>query len=176
MEGQLLEALRQISIPKDNRRGVRKHVQDYKRGGLMGYAQNYTQTIYTASTFTQRKPALAKLLCDYVKEKRPDFRFSCIQVNEGASALHVDLANQGSSLIIALGNFTGGELYIYPDKIVDIQNKLNEFDGLYPHMTLPFEGERFSIVYFNLNPYNIKKTYPQASGAARFLRLLSSAC
>jgi hypothetical protein len=63
----------------------------------------------------------------------------------------------GSELIMSLGAHTGGELYQYPRDVLDIKGRLVECKGLLPHMTLPFEGERYSVVYFQLNP---KKKQP----------------
>lgn len=58
----------------------------------------------------------------------------------------------------------GGELYEYPNQVVNIKNRLYEFSGLVPHMTLPFEGERYSIVYFSVKPYKIN--LPDATNQA----------
>ena len=35
-----------------------------------------------------------------------------------------------------------------PGDVFDIHNKFELSDGLLPHATLPFEGERFSIAYY----------------------------
>jgi len=37
-----------------------------------------------------------------------------------------------------------------PGRLYDIKNKLVPFDGRKPHMTMPFQGTRISIVYFAL--------------------------
>ena len=64
---------------------------------------------------------------------------------------HVDAGagfGQSSSLIVGLGDYEGGELAV-EDEEFDIKYKPLEFDGWRSrHWTLPFRGERFSLVYF----------------------------
>ena len=71
-------------------------------------------------------------------------------INKGGSALHVDRMNFGPSVIVSLGLHTGGQLWQYPDLVLDIHNRPQLTNGLLPHMTLPYKGERFSLVYFNM--------------------------
>lgn len=55
---------------------------------------------------------------------------------------------QTSSLIVGLGDYSGGELAV-EDTVVSIRYEPHEFDGWRSrHWTLPFEGERFSLVWF----------------------------
>ena len=64
---------------------------------------------------------------------------------------HVDTGagyGQSSSLIVGLGDYEGGELAVEGEEF-DIRYKPLEFDGWRSrHWTLPFRGERFSLVYF----------------------------
>ena len=64
------------------------------------------------------------------------------------STLHIDGNNNGPSIIVSLGLHTGGQLWQYPGDILNIAAKLTECDGLIPHVTLPYEGERYSLVYY----------------------------
>ena len=55
---------------------------------------------------------------------------------------------QSQSLIVALGAYAGGELVV-EGRVHDIQYKPIEFDGwAQRHWTLPFVGERYSLVWF----------------------------
>ncbi len=57
-------------------------------------------------------------------------------------------AGQHVSMIVGLGEYSGGELVV-EGSVNDIRYKALEFDGWNQrHWTLPFEGERFSIVWF----------------------------
>ena len=52
------------------------------------------------------------------------------------------------SLIVALGDYTGGELVVEGD-VNDIRYAPLEFNGwTQRHWTRPFEGERYSLVWF----------------------------
>ena len=51
-------------------------------------------------------------------------------------------------MICSLGNHTGGQLWQWPGDVLDIHNQFKLSDGLLPHATLPFEGERYSLVYY----------------------------
>jgi hypothetical protein len=55
---------------------------------------------------------------------------------------------QSLSLIVALGDFCGGELLVEDDAI-DIRYNPKEFNGWSKrHSTLPFCGERYTLVWF----------------------------
>lgn len=57
-------------------------------------------------------------------------------------------AGQSKSLIVALGDFSGGELLVEGVEH-DVRYAPLEFDGWsHRHWTAPFAGERFSLVYF----------------------------
>lgn len=57
-------------------------------------------------------------------------------------------AGQTKSLIVSLGCFVGGEIMVDND-VHDIRYRPLEFDGWNSiHCTLPFVGERYSLVWF----------------------------
>lgn len=77
---------------------------------------------------------------------------STIAVNRNAQFRpHVDNgagAGQSRSLIVGLGTYAGGELMVEGKKH-DIRYKPIEFNGWTErHWTLPFVGERYSLVWF----------------------------
>jgi len=77
---------------------------------------------------------------------------STIAVNKKAQFLpHVDSgagAGQGISLIVGLGDYSGGELAV-EGNVHDIRYKPAEFNGwAQRHWTLPFNGERYTLVWF----------------------------
>lgn len=75
----------------------------------------------------------------------------CDDINEAQFRPHTDNgagAGQSNSLIVGLGNYAGGELMVEGVK-KDIRYNPIEFDGWKErHWTLPFKGERFSLVWF----------------------------
>ncbi len=77
---------------------------------------------------------------------------STIAINRNAQFRpHTDSgagAGQSTSLIVGLGTYDGGELMVEGEKN-DIRYKGIEFDGWKQrHWTMPFQGERFSLVWF----------------------------
>lgn len=89
---------------------------------------------------------LERLLCP----NRPPS--STIAINRHAQFLpHRDTgagSGQKVSLIVALGVFTGGEIVVN-NEVHDIRYQPIEFDGWqHMHYTLPFYGERYSLVWF----------------------------
>jgi hypothetical protein len=89
--------------------------------------------------------ALAKLI---------DFPCTTFCINRNFQCkIHKDGLNQGDSVIVGLGTYTGGELVIEANERqqqYDIHNTFLKFDGaLYPHGTMPFNKDRFSIVMYN---------------------------
>lgn len=150
---EVLAALQAVGkFPVEKRRSVRKSATDKKEGFVLGYVLNY-MTGWCASRMTCRYPGLAKLLCRYMRSHDPKFKFTSIMVNKGTSALHVDSINCGPSYIVSLGKHTGGELWQYADakagQVLKIKDKFTLTNGLLPHMTLPYSGERFSLVFYS---------------------------
>tara|TARA_R110000764_G_scaffold130246_4_gene218028 strand:+ start:1833 stop:2408 length:576 start_codon:yes stop_codon:yes gene_type:complete len=76
-----------------------------------------------------------------------------IQINRNWwSPPHKDSGNVGISSIIGLGDYEGGETVVeYPKEHIeyDIKNKFVSFNGSrYTHWTKPFEGKRYSLVFY----------------------------
>ena len=46
------------------------------------------------------------------------------------------------------GVHTGGQLWQYPGDILTIAAKPTECNGLVPHVTLPYVGERYSLIFY----------------------------
>ena len=92
------------------------------------------------------------MIITYFSLEYRNFKQSTIAINRNAQFRpHKDNgagAGQSTSLIVGLGNYTGGELMVEGSK-KDIRYNPIEFDGWKQrHWTLPFSGERFSLVWF----------------------------
>jgi hypothetical protein len=67
---------------------------------------------------------------------------------------HIDTQNVGPFYGMALGDFSegGGALCVELDPMtvaaVDTRNRLGKVDGRFPHWVAPYEGERFSLIYY----------------------------
>lgn len=89
-------------------------------------------------------------LFEHLKTLVPNesFQYTTIQINKNIqSPPHVDKNNVGDSYIIAFGNYEGGDLII-EGVPYNIKNRFFRFDGTKAHWTAPFEGTRYSIIYF----------------------------
>lgn len=76
-----------------------------------------------------------------------------ICVNKNLLCLPHNDNNKGDSIIIGLGNYTGGRLILHHTDIdlefIDIKNKPFKFNGKkIKHSTEPFEGDRWSIIFY----------------------------
>jgi len=155
----LLQMLRDIDLPKDGRDRVHAgDVEHVKRGMALGTVTDYSAKHLKPSVNTKRYKTLARTLCKLAREEFPDFVFTSIMVNKGGSELHVDKNNCGPSIIFSLGDHTGGDLWqfnpsTWQGDIFEIKYNPTECNGLLPHATLPFEGERYSLVYYCLQSW-----------------------
>jgi hypothetical protein len=95
-------------------------------------------------------PRIYKQLKKMIKTRYPKFEYQAIQVNKNVtSALHRDTGNRGDSYIFAVGEFSGGELFIKSIGKKNIKNRFYKFNGseLW-HKASPHRGNRYSIVFF----------------------------
>jgi len=102
-------------------------------------------------------PELFKKLVEYGNYILPKgYKYQLITVNKDMKAKkHVDSNNGGFSVITGLGDFTGGELNVYDTngkdpKAYDLHNHLLIFNGSkLQHMTKPFDGRRYTLIYYS---------------------------
>ena len=88
------------------------------------------------------------------KQNCPGFNFTSIQVNKNyQSGLHVDRNNLGKSMIVGLGDYKDGGLWVHMKGEVDLRKTWYEFDGNVPHCTLPYSGTRYTLIYFIQQSY-----------------------
>jgi FkbM family methyltransferase len=110
------------------------------------------------SKFTEEHPELWKMLLELGEHLDPNHQFSSVTINHNVECLpHKDVRNQGTTMIIGLGDYTEGELVV-DGKDIDIKHKPYYFNGyLHEHYTKPFQGERYSLMFYNCkNTWNIE--------------------
>jgi len=114
------------------------------------------------------RPYLYKLLLDF-GDKFVDISYNAITVNQNYRALpHYDKNNLGVSYLVGFGSYTGGELRIHEGDLSgnhSVQNKalVTDFSKVL-HSVLPFEGERYSLVYYW---FQNKRTVPLPLSSVR---------
>ena len=150
-------------LPKQKRYNIRSNPNVIPRGAVFGliklrkYVAKIKDTeLYPSKlSFVPKYKELYRMLEELIWEYDPNFKFTSIQVNDNnLCSKHKDSHNIGISYIIAVGNFDGGELRIWNEteteyEDVNIHNKFLSFNGSKRfHETLPFTGNRYSIIYY----------------------------
>lgn len=98
--------------------------------------------------YNKKFKVLFDKLKKFISQMKPNFEYTSIQVNKNVFCNpHVDKNNVGPSYIIALGDFTGGELVVEGTEF-NIKNRWKKFDGRRAHWIKPFKGTRYSLVFF----------------------------
>ena len=155
----ILESLKKITIPKNCKRpnvsGLKYVGADKRKYGFpiesvtLGSVRDWQTGYKTISKFTLENLELYELLLEYGKTICPHpIESICLNHNVMCQK-HVDRNNKGMSTIVGLGDYTNGQLWV-EGQVVDIHNKPFTFDGSkYYHYTLPFEGDRYTLIFFN---------------------------
>jgi len=100
-------------------------------------------------------PHILPLFENFIDSHKPGFKFKNVYVNRNTVCKkHLDSKNSGTSLLVGLGSYTGGETVLYDKDGVESKFNINThslvFDGSkIEHSSEPFEGTRYSLVFFN---------------------------
>lgn len=120
---------------------------------------NYTASIRTSKSSKMKKHnKITELATKFIKEYNPDFKYTSIQFSKCMrTPIHRDRNNVGESVIVGLGDYTGGTLDIYDGDImssINVHHKPYKFNGSTTyHKTGDFEGMRYTITFFNIKPF-----------------------
>lgn len=172
----VLRALSGIDFPvQSSRTNVTRGTPP--RGFVLGAVNIRSHGGMQLAQATRDKPNLARLLSAFFRNQCGDplFRYTTIQINANyEAALHVDKFNLGPSYIVGVGDWRSpttseasdelieshrqprhplepklaGRLWVQGHGALDCREKWVAFDGNTPHCTLPFEGTRFTLIYF----------------------------
>ena len=112
--------------------------------------------VWDAASVVQRHRQLWDAACALIRSCDPDYFWTTVLFNRNfKGVLHRDDKDASFQVATALGEYTGGELRVHgQDGIVDIntRERFVRFDGRYPHEVLPYEGTRYSVIFFALAP------------------------
>ena len=107
-----------------------------------------------------RKPKFKELFKqtnEWVNKVYPDIqKYSTIMYNgNNQCKKHIDGNNVGESIIIGMGDYTGGRLIVYDKEgkknYIDINKKFVKFNGSnYYHEVEDWIGTRISLVFYNI--------------------------
>ena len=99
-------------------------------------------------------PDLDDLLIKFMKQHNPKFIFNSVYITKNClSKPHVDSGNAGDSIIVTVGQFEKGNLYVIQDDLsttlFDIKKNSLQFNGVrHPHYTQEFSGTRYSLIFY----------------------------
>lgn len=147
----VFQELERIRFPKTKtRKNVSNDSQEAFALGTVNYRGQAFLNYQTMgqSQYNKKHPDLYRAIKNLISTCKPEFKYTTIQVNKNVLSLpHVDKNNVGPSYIIGLGNYTGGELVI-EGKRHNIKNRWKYFDGNKGHWVEPFQGTRYTLVFF----------------------------
>ena len=156
----LLEALEKLTVPKipqpDDRKNTNRGnvIGTIGRTMTFGFGDNRRGFNYFKTN--AKYPEIYKALVEFGNRAVPKgWEYQAITLNHGVKAKkHIDSKNVGKSVIIGIGNFTGGEIGVWrSDNTKPVYKNLHDkpimFNGgLLPHETQPFEGNRYTMVFY----------------------------
>ena len=102
------------------------------------------------SKSSKKNPHMMSLFKEFIDSHFPEFEFKSVYVNKNTVCKpHLDSKNTGESLLVGFGGYTGGETTI-GEQSFDISKESILFNGSnMVHNSEPFEGTRYSLVFFN---------------------------
>jgi hypothetical protein len=180
----LLSELRKIRIPTLGRptaphrratHGTRAdQIGSIGRTVTLGYGN--TRRNGTAEFAANAKwPAVLRALIKFGNLIVPEgWVYTSITLNHGVQAKkHRDGNNTGKSIIVGIGDYTGGELRVWDandenPQDWNLKDRPTLMNGaLLPHETQPFTGERYTIIYYQHKHKGTCKDMPPMVGAPK---------
>lgn len=150
IKDKVLEILEETKFPKCySRKNIKQGIEAFVLGKVNYRGQSFLNyKTKGPSKYNKKFPLLYREIRKMMKIYDPDFKFTTIQLNKNIlSPPHIDKNNVGLSYIIGLGDYTGGNLVI-EGKEYNIKNRFKKFDGRLGHWVTPFQGSRYTLVFF----------------------------
>jgi hypothetical protein len=155
----LLGLLRQTTIPplgKPSAGGYNRANKLGSVGRTMTLGFGDTRHGIKEYSTNRQHPELLRALAEFGNIVVPlHWDYNGITLNEGVKAnKHKDSKNLGPSVIIGIGDFTGGDIKVWDKddadpKIINLHDQPVMFNGgLLYHQTTPFKGERYTMVFY----------------------------
>ena len=122
--------------------------------GIVKNRFSKTGNVICESANNKKYPEVYNTLKEIIKIVDPNFEYKTITLNKNVLAKpHKDANNTSNSLIIGIGDYTDGGLFVQKNNneyvLHDIHYKPLYFNGRENmHYTQDFSGERYSIIYY----------------------------
>ena len=131
------------------------------------FSKKSGQKALLAAAKVKRHQCLWDLAATIIEETDPEFskKYTAVAFTHNfVGSPHIDTQNIGPFYALGLGTYTGGELCVESGvreiTCCDILRKLALVDGRYPHWVAPYDGVRYSVIYYQT------LGVPSACGAA----------
>ena len=170
--GDLYQMLKCTHIPLTDKRQSVSRGQKVETRAFGAVVHQVTKDVYICKEKEEKSKQyenVIRILCRFMQQKNPSFKFSTIQINKNyAAAPHRDGNNRGPSALIALGDFEGGgelEVEVEVEAVaswrtrltverLSAKNRLVYFDGNNKHWVSSWKkGTRYSVVFFTIGNY-----------------------
>jgi FkbM family methyltransferase len=147
MYSEIEKQLKTMKIPKVKRKNISDVSTETMTLGLV-HKQFTTETGWTKATLENLH--LFTLLNKLASSLDRDHVFSTITINRNVKCKpHKDTKNNGTTMIVGLGDYKGGELVINGTKH-DIHYKPLYFNGfLHEHYNEDWSGDRYTIMFYS---------------------------
>lgn len=156
----LLVVLRATTIPKLGKPGTDATYNRARKLGSIGRTTTfgYGDTRHGIKEYATnaKHPELLRALVAFGNCVVPlNWEYNGITLNFGVKAnKHKDTKNLGPSVIIGIGDFTGGDIKVWDaedkdPKVIKLHDQPVMFNGgLLFHQTTPFKGERYTMIFY----------------------------
>jgi hypothetical protein len=160
---ELLTLLREHTVKKISNPSMTSSTNRGNVIGTIGRTETFgfgdTRRGFAPYATNDKKPELFKALVKFGNTVVPKgFDYQGITLNHGVKAKkHKDAKNVGPSILIGIGDFTGGKIRVWDGadknpKDFDLHDKPVMFNGgLLYHETQPFNGERYTFIFYKQN-------------------------
>ena len=112
--------------------------------------------VWDAASVTRKHKQLWEAAGALIKAIDPSYPWTSVQFNRNfRGSRHRDDKDASHQVATAFGAYTGGELRVFGQEgITDVntRDRFVRFDGRFEHEVLPYEGTRYSVIYFMLAP------------------------
>jgi len=159
-KAELLEALKTISVPQLGKPAQNGHHNRAQKLGSIGRTMTFgfgdTRRGIKEFATNRDYPDVLRALAHFGNCVVPSgWTYNAITLNHGVKAnKHKDTRNLGPSVIIGIGDFTGGDIKVWDKddkdpKVFNLHDKPVMFNGgLLYHQTTPFKGDRYTMVFY----------------------------
>lgn len=149
MHKEIYDLLKTIKFPKIRRKGV----SDASIESItLGYTHRPFSNFKGNTIFTEKHKFLFEKLSEYAASLDPNHMWSSITINHNVKCKsHKDKKNDGTTMIVGVGDYTGGGLYVDGIGSIDIRESPFYFNGyLTEHHTEDWVGDRYVLMFYSI--------------------------